>query len=617
MSNGDGRRTICSPSVNANEGGRRDEMPRRPRRKRWPRRRRGRVGAALILASMAWCGNVPIAAASSSDGQTTHAYLLAQYRLVTALSHDSSGVRGSERAATRQIARECPGVVSGMPQEPPQFPAPPPRVRGENARLSEQHRTIEEELDTAVDRPGASLYRAAEEAWAAEVRQLSWSNPTINSDVQAGITARLETISVPAAPFCADARAWAQSGYRALSEASREFEASRAARMSTQRGRGSLATLLKPYENASDQALIRKISVAESKLLAGVATTLQTILRLERILGFPRAETEEPKKQAVLGHGRTAAGTRFQVHSGSYGALFGAVGSCHRSASVSYSRPGAPEVLIQGGPNNPICLSSPRYRQPAVFCEAGIETIQTAVPAGVRSVRLVLADRRTIQSRVVRVPRRDGGPAGIYAQEIRGSTSHAVSLVELNAGAGIELTVKLSRYRCVKPRKEPEELLPTRTELASGNTPEGEAFTISTFGDRFDGEPFLSVDTSIEPPATGIEPEFEPTRGPGASKAFPWSLSIGCTPHPYAILYGILLPPGESVLARTPEGAVRLNVVPVQPRLQAKGPLVYGVFSALPSELTVLGANGSTVYTENLQAKAIEAAQFCEGYAEP
>jgi hypothetical protein len=160
------------------------------------------------------------------------------------------------------------------------------------------------------------------------------------------------------------------------------------------------------------------------------------------------------------------------------------------------------------------------------------------VPASVRSARLVLADGRTIQSRVIRVPRRDGGPAGIYAQELRGSTSHAVSLVELNAGGGVVLT-------------------------------------------------------------------------------FSWSLSIGCAPHPYAILYAILLPPGKSVMAQTPQGAVALNVVPVEPRVHAKGPLVYGVFSALPSELTVVGANGSTVYTENLQAKAAEAAQFCEGYAEP
>jgi hypothetical protein len=181
-----------------------------------------------------------------------------------------------------------------------------------------------------------------------------------------------------------------------------------------------------------------------------------------------RAIGTKERRRITLGHGRTAAGTRFEVSSGS-GPL-GALGSCHRSAAVAYTRPGAPEVLIVGVPNNPICLSLPRYRHPALFCEADIETIQTAVPASVRSVRLVLADGRTIESRVVRVPRRDGGPAGIYAQEIRGSTSHAVSLVELNAGKSVVLTLKLPRYRCVKSRKEPEGL-PTGTELASGHTP--------------------------------------------------------------------------------------------------------------------------------------------------
>jgi hypothetical protein len=272
-------------------------------------------------------------------------------------------------------------------------------------------------------------------------------------------------------------------------------------------------------------------------------------------------------------------------------------------------------VLIVGGPNNPICLSPPQYRHPAVFCEAGIETIQTAVPASVRSARLVLADGRTIESRVVRVPRRDGDPAGIYAQEIRGSTSHAVSLVDLNAGEEVVLTVKLPRYRCVKRRDESEGL-PTVENLASGRTPQGALFTISAFGSLSTEpsgilKPLLSIDV-------GVDPELnEPAIGPGASNAFPWSLSIGCAPHPYAILYGILPPPGTSVVAQTPQGAVALNAVTTEPSLDAKGPLVYGVFSALPSELTVLGANGSTVYTENLQAQATEAAQFCEGYAEP
>jgi hypothetical protein len=562
----------------------------------------------LVLASAVLCGGVPVALASSSDAQATHAYLTAQYKLVTALLHEAAAARGPESAAAAQIARECPGVVSGMPQEPSlkSSPAPTPRARGESALRSQQKETIEEELDAAVDRSGESLYRPAEEAYAAEVRQLWWSNPAIASALQAATTARLEALSAPAPQFCADARAWAQSGYRALSAASREFQAARAARRNSDQEESSLGTLLKPYENALDRALIRKTNMVESKLLASAFAAARTVLSLDRIVGFPRVGTEEPKPITV-GHGRTAVGTHFQVSTGS--GLLGAVGSCHRAATVAYSRPGAPEVLIEGGPNNPICLSSPQYRHPAVFCEEGIETIQTAVPASVRSVGLVLANGRTIGSRVVRVPRRDGGPAGIYAQEIRGSTSHAVSLVELNADRGVLLTVKLPRYRCVKSRTEPEGP-PTSTELASGRTPEGEPFTISAFG-SLNREPFLSVDTGVDP---GLD---EPAIGPGASKAFPWSLSIGCAPHPYAILYGILMPPGISVVARTPQGTVALNVVPVEPRVHAKGPLVYGVFSALPTELTVLGTNGSTVYTENLQAKATEAAQYCEGYAEP
>src|SRR5205807_6149963 len=123
-------------------------------------------------------------------------------------------------------------------------------VRGENARLSRQKQTIEEELGTAVARPGKSLYRPAEEAYAAKVRQLSWRNPAIASAVQAATTARLEAVSAPVPPFCADARAWAQSGYRGLSATSREFEASRAARRNSDQGEErSLGALLKPYEN--------------------------------------------------------------------------------------------------------------------------------------------------------------------------------------------------------------------------------------------------------------------------------------------------------------------------------------------------------------------------------
>ena len=562
----------------------------------------------LILASAALCGSVPIAAASSSDAQATHAYLIAQYRLVTALLHEGAAESAAESAAAAQIARECPRVVSGMPKEPSLGTSSlSPHAKGERARQRKQEETIESELAAAVERPGDSLDREAEEAYVAEVRPLSWSNPAIASLLQAMATAKLQALAAPAPPACADAKEWAQSGYRVMSAASREFAVMVAARRRSNLEVAAVGALLKPYENASDRAVVRKTSAVEQALLASLEPTVQTVLKLDGIVGFPQIAPQEPAPVTV-GHGRTAAGTRFQVSAGSEPGLLGA-GSCHRSATVFYTRPGAPETLIAGVPNNPICLSSPQYRHPAVFCEAGIETIQTAVPASVRSVRLVLADGNAIHSRVVRVPRKDGGPAGVYAEELRGSASHAISLVELDSGGGVVLTVGLPRYRCVKPRKGTEPLT-TVVQLASGYAPEGEPFTISAFG-SFNGAPSLSVGTGVDPELNEIGPDL------GPSKAFPWSLSIGCAPHPYAIIYGILAPPGKSVVARTPQSVVALNVVPVETRVHAKGPLVYGVFSALPSELTVLGVNGSTVYSENLQAKDTEVAQFCEGYVEP
>jgi hypothetical protein len=572
------------------------------------------VAAPFALLALAFAAAPASASApvSSENAAATHIYLIAEYKLVRALLHKATAVRRSEAAAAAQIAQECRGVLSGMPWSSlNQFTAPTPLVRGEDARFIRQEQTIGAEFYSAIATPGKSLYRPAEEAYAAEVRQLSWSDPTLATQLQAETSASLERVSTPAPPFCADARAWAQSGYRALSTASREFEAAPTARRSsTLREEPALDTLLKPFENAADRALSRKTEALVLALLANALATIQTNSHSRRIIGFPHSAVEDTKKPVVLGHGRTAAGTRFKMSTGASGILgsLGSGGSCHRSVSVFYSRPGSsPEDLVQGGPNNPICLSPPQVRHPALFCEEGTETIQTAVPASVRSIRLMLADGRTIESHVVRVPRRDGGPAGIYAQEIRGSSSHAVSLVELGGDDEVVLRLKLARYRCVKP-KEPE--FPASAKLAAGQTPEGEPFTISTFG-TFNGQPSLSVDAGVDPDIN------EPTFGPQPPKAFPWWLSIDCAPHPYAILYGILAPPGKSVTARTPEGTVALNAISIEPRVHAKGPLVYGVFRALPSELTIVGANGSPLYTESLEVQATEVAQFCEGYAEP
>jgi hypothetical protein len=59
---------------------------------------------------------VPVACASGSDTQATHTYLIAQYKLDMALLHEAAAARDPESSSAAQIARECPGVVSGMPR---------------------------------------------------------------------------------------------------------------------------------------------------------------------------------------------------------------------------------------------------------------------------------------------------------------------------------------------------------------------------------------------------------------------------------------------------------------------------------------------------------------------
>ncbi len=61
---------------------------------------------------------------------------------------------------------------------------------------------------------------------------------------------------------------------------------------------------------------------------------------------------------------------------------------------------------------------------------------------------------------------------------------------------------------------------------------------------------------------------------------------------------------------------VTLTKVPIAARLNSGGPLVYGVFAEIPSELVVRRRDGTVLYTESLAAKATEEAEYCAGYGE-
>lgn len=71
------------------------------------------------------------------------------------------------------------------------------------------------------------------------------------------------------------------------------------------------------------------------------------------------------------------------------------------------------------------------------------------------SVRLRLGDNRTITSKAIGVPRRLGGPAGLYYQVVRGPSPIPVSLMELDAHGKTLAVLKLPAVvECTKKEKD-------------------------------------------------------------------------------------------------------------------------------------------------------------------
>jgi hypothetical protein len=92
--------------------------------------------------------------------------------------------------------------------------------------------------------------------------------------------------------------------------------------------------------------------------------------------------------------------------------------------------------------------------------------------------------------------------------------------------------------------------------------------------------------------------------------------STGCLPQPYAIVYGLLKAPRDTVLARVSGTLVPLRKVAIPARLHAGGVLVYGAFTPMPTELLVRNASGRTVDRRDLSQAAKSETETCEGEAE-
>jgi hypothetical protein len=601
------------------------------------------AAAVYAMASGVASAGSPRAADTPADRAAVHAYLLDLHGYVQALAEAAPALVGAYEGAAGRIAGECPGVLVGAPQEGNEIEVNSPivrrtaRQRGEERRQSTQLSDLEEELATELASAESEARRPAVTALLAKLKALPQGGPALSQVVHAQTVGLEEDQKQQSTDICADMEAWAASGYRTLSQASRAIALQREAELAkflrdfaTQ----SASESMSPPETRADRVLVRMTSQLEVRTAKAISNSIDSARkRVEAALGLTaRARSEailksmshESKSSTKLGAGRTAAGTRYTVWLDR--TKGGSAGTCKSSVEVrgaDGAKPGILELFVGG---SEVCLVPHQKRsEEPVNCREGLLTIDTEVPSATRMVDLRMSDGTHVVSRPVFVPRRLGGPDAFYYQAVRGPSPVPVSLTERGARGRPLRVLKLRRI--VGCSKHPLKYLPGgKHTLVRGNTPQGPSFSIVGERYRLFGRVHtqLKLTTGEGLVSSDEDQEEEPNVTDGLIGSVPVrrtapldsEISAACHPHEYSIFYGLLKQPRDTVLAKIAGKLVPVLRVRIPSSLHAGGLLIYLASVSRPEELLVRSPSGKIVAEQDLSRAAREGRETCEGESE-
>lgn len=571
--------------------------------------------SAGALAAFGSRERASVAASTPGDRSATHTLLSAEEVLAKAILARTVAIEAAVVRGAKALGHECKGVLRGAPdesvleEEGPSASTPTlsGRAQGELARSELEKQTIDLEISETSFAPVDRVLRSPYNAYIATVDRLTWSDPTINALVQQTAARLREDLAGPRVPVCPEMRAWAASGFHVLPPASKRLQEAREAR-SKQIVQGNLRSLLRPYEGPAEKAIVRHTTALRERFRERERmneSEPRAELDMELALGERVSRFAEQRVAPVIAKGHTSAGGTFVIRR-----RIGksSRGSCKHEVDVEINeRDGS-------GSGSNACLGEDARSRPSGSCSGPpgpVETIEFATPPAVRRVRVRFSNGRTVTASVAQIPTKEGGPAGLFIDAFRGYHPYPVSAQELDRKGKVLRTLSLNQLRCTKVPPGGPSGGPQFIDLATVTTPYGEPLTIQGTLLRFGGH----TEFSLGPQSTrGNQVTSEEL---GQSKQFQWSLSTECAAHPYTLIDGILIAPDASVLVRTQAGLTPLTKVELAASTHAPGPLFYGVYTTPPTEIIVERSNGSTLYTENITAKATEETEFCEGYAEP
>ncbi len=571
------------------------------------------IGLAALLTLLA--GVAPARAAAPADRAATDSFLRATLALEQSIIANDASSSAAVTAAAGSLESECSGVLAHAPvrslEEPP--PAGGARARGERDRQTNQLFALHLEVGFGLLAAGLAPDREAIAAYAGAVSTLHWSDARVGELVGDALRQLQAEAEAPATSACADLQAWVASGYRTTTAASSQLGARiaavlNAALVDADSSSDSLVAMLERYEGAPQRALQTRIQalLGKTEPIPGAKGLNHQV---GTALGFVEAPEEPPEhpRGTEVGQGITLAGTHYVVRV-ERTLLVG----CTFAASVESGSPPAlvpgagVEITSSGGLGT--CPQHAGGASTTASCANGLATIEYRTLPATRRVRLRLSNGHTYSSAVALVPRRLGGPAGIYYQTVR-IPPDPVSLTELDAKGRVLRVVAVRTPRGCSAPPAPTPLTLARVQAAGGIP-----YAIRGSGARIGRRSLFNLELvpeSAEGALLGGGEDSAVDELP--SGPLRWNLSVSCEPGG-AIVYALLRTPADEVLARTGAGLTPLTAASIPARLHAGGNLVYGAFTSIPSELVVRSPSGASVLTVNLAAQAAELNEYCAGY---
>ena len=261
--------------------------------------------AALLVALLADLA-VPSTVLARSNRSAVRAYLGAVYEYESVAFANVGAAKNHYDALALRIASECPGVIAGS------------RHR-RSAREFEQMGDLREEVYAALRAALLAPEREASFTLAAKLRMLKWATPGLRRRVDSYATGLEQRYRQRIPDPCVDMKAWAASGYRVLSAATRAFlrEYRPPRRLvisggSTPKTRSTSAVRLQGEAKRYDSHLLFKVRVLKRRVALALGSLVVTDRHLESALGFPASKANSSGRSAS----RALAMAIFQVIDG-------------------------------------------------------------------------------------------------------------------------------------------------------------------------------------------------------------------------------------------------------------------------------------------------------------